>query len=1585
MRWLLLCLLLLLPAGLAAQSDDSDRGFIQGLLEGALSGPGREVRIEGFAGALSSRATIERITVADRNGVWLTISDVAMVWTRSALLRGEIEIDEISVGLVELPRPPLPAEGELPAPEASGSFSLPDLPVAIRIAQMQVARVDLGPPVLGEAAALSINGSAALAGGSASAQISVNRLDAGGEVNLNASYDDDTTNILLDLQVQEPEGGLAVNLLGIPDRPSLQLSIAGEGTLDDFTSDIRLVTDGEERLAGSVSLRGVDDGARRFAVDLGGDLAPMLAPDYQTFLGPDVQLTAEAAQRPDGTLTLELLDLRAAALELRATAEIAPDGWPHLLSLDGTIEPPQGDRILLPLSGPQTYVESVRLTGSFDSSEGNGWQIEGRAEGVERDAARLDTVGFAGSGVIDRDTDRVSGRLELDAGGIDPGDAALATAIGDTLRGVLSFDWSRETPLTLTDMELGGSDYSLTGDITVSGIDGTGDLTVAPDLTVTAQDLARFGPLTGLQLGGVASLAVSGSAEPLTGVIDLTLSGTTNDITTGIAQVDPLLAGEGTLSLGLVRDESGLRVDPLQVRTAEARIEGSARVSTGDSDVNVEAEIVDVARILPALDGAVNLSLQADQTGNVWQINADAALPGDASLQFRGSVAGDGDTEMTANGQLDGEIGRLAAFSGLAGRDISGRVTLGAEGSADLLDGSFTATARGETTQLAFDVPMVEPLFRGTTRFDLEAERDADGVLQLSQLDLTGPGLTASASGRLDAGESDVRLNAAIPELELILPDLPGAAQLTVTADQTDDAWAIEALAQLPGNAQVSYIGTVTGDGQTSLDIAGRAEAEIARLAPFSDLAGRPLSGGVAVDVEGSADALAGSFDLSASGETRSPTFGQPMVEPLLRGTTEFAVTARRDADGVLEVNDLDVNGPGLTASGTGRLDPGSSTARLSASLPNIALALPQLPGAAQLTVEAQQSDETWAIDALAQLPGDARVTYDGTITGDGQSALEVGGRIEAEIAQLAAYAGLAGRRLSGGVSLTAEGTADVLAGSFEIDANGETRSLAFEQPTIEPLLRGTSTFEVSAERDADGSLRIETVSLEGPALDAELSGSYASDEAALDFRASVSNLGLVVPELPGAASVEGSARHDGGPWQINVTGNGPGGITLRSSGTVAQDVSRVDVSLNGSVPLALANAQLSGQSLSGILRFDLAVDGPPALDSVTGRIGLENARFALPAQGIAINDIGGQVNLSGGRAQVGINGTIASGGQVRVSGPITLSPPFSANITAELVNATIRDRELFEANLNGRVTVEGPLTGGARIGGQITLGTVEVRIPNIGPSYAALDGLRHASPPADVQRTLQFAGLADTGEDSGEGSGPAYPLDLTISAPNRLFVRGRGLDAELGGELRLTGTTNDVVPIGQFDLIRGRIDLLGNRLSLDEGSVRIRGSFDPVLRFLARSEVDGTDVILLLEGEASSPELTVTSSPELPQDEALSLLLFGRDATSISPLQAVQLAAAIRTLSGRGGLGIQRLREGLGVDEFDIGTDADGNAEARIGKYISDTVYTDVVVNGDGDSEINLNLDVSENITARGRVGSDGDTAIGIFYERDY
>jgi hypothetical protein len=108
---------------------DEDDGFLLRFINDLLSGPGREVRIRDVSGVLSSQATIGEISVADADGVWLAVRNVTIDWSRRALFLRRLSINELTIGAIEVLRPPLPAG---PRVEAE-PFTLPELPLEVLV------------------------------------------------------------------------------------------------------------------------------------------------------------------------------------------------------------------------------------------------------------------------------------------------------------------------------------------------------------------------------------------------------------------------------------------------------------------------------------------------------------------------------------------------------------------------------------------------------------------------------------------------------------------------------------------------------------------------------------------------------------------------------------------------------------------------------------------------------------------------------------------------------------------------------------------------------------------------------------------------------------------------------------------------------------------------------------------------------------------------------------------------------------------------------------------------------------------------------------------------------------------------------------------------------------------------------------------------------------------------------------------------------------------------------------------------------------------------------------------------------------
>ena len=1415
MKHLIICCALLFPVAASAQTqEDTDKGYIVELIEGSLSGASRDVTIIGFQGALSSVATLDVLTVADVDGVWLTLEDVTLDWDRSALLTGRIEVSALRAERIIVARPPV-SEASGPAPEAT-PFSLPDLPVGITLGDLDIAQIILGEAFLGEEIAFKITGNAALSGGEGNASITATRLgDKQGTFEINGGYSNETRILDLLLNLQEDRNGIAATLLGLPGAPSTALTISGTAPIDNYAAKITLSTDGTDRVAGDFELT-QDDGGRLISLDIGGDVTPLFAPEYQSFFGDDTALTVLIGTGQNGEIDLRNLDLQSEAIQLTGTAQIGAQGWPERLNLRGQIKGDNGDLVLLPLSGPKTYVDGATFLLGYDGALSDDWSIDVTLDGLDRPGILLRQVNLTGGGKLvsgeGSETGSVSAQLRYQVQGIDLDDAAISEALGTNVSGVLNVTRIENEPTRIERLTINGPGLELVADATLSGLQN--GLRVNSNAVLSARDIARFSALAGRPLSGAADIAISSTIVPLDGAFDLIVTGTTQDLAVGIAQADALLAGTGDIAIAAKRDTQGTRLETLNIRTDAVTAKGTADLKS------------------------------------------------------------------------DGSVARF---------DI-----------------------------IAADISMIEPSLRGAASISGTADQNADGLLKLN---VTGDALATSFEATADVN--------------------PTPTGQTVNFDTT---------------------------------------ASISDLSAYAGLVGQQIAGGAQLSISGALLSDGQRFSVDVSGETDGLALGIPQIDPLLRGDGVVSVALARTGADQFRASDLLVKTDGFSISGdaSGNLS-GAGTAQIRAQVNDASILGQGLSGMLSATVDANR-DASGVATVTADVDGPAtQVNLNANINADNA----VTGTLQADIGNLAAYRTLIGQPVSGGVSARISGDLQADLSSFDVDVDATTSNIGIGNRTVDQLIGGAGRLQGNVQLDG-GRLTVNDldVSSANVTLRGDLGGASGTGRGA--FSARLRDVGIFTDQLSGPIDATGTAALDGGGnWAVDAQADGPGGIAVRANGQVGAN-GRLNLNATGQAPLGLANRIIEPRRISGDATFDLNVNGQPNLNAVSGRVDLRNAQLTAPTLGQGLSNIVGGITLGNGRAQVAVTADVKSGGTIAVRGPVTLASPQTADVAITLDDVILKDPELYETSISGQVTVKGPVQGGARIAGNLNLGQTDVQVPSSGVgALGDLPNVTHIGANGAVKTTLDRAGVSVSGAlpAAARNTSVPFPLDITINAPSRIFIRGRGLDAELGGTLKIGGTTNNIQPVGLFELTRGRIDILQQRFELTEGSASLQGDFEPYIRLVATTQArTGTTISIIVEGPATAPEVSFTSVPSLPQDEVLSQLIFGRDLQNISPLQAVQLAAAVGTLAGRGGGGlIDTFRQNVGLDDFDVTTDEDGNAAVRAGKYLSENVYTDVTVSSDGSTEINLNLDITDEITAKGTVDADGETSIGIFFERDY
>ena len=1026
----------------------------------------------------------------------------------------------------------------------------------------------------------------------------------------------------------------------------------------------------------------------------------------------------------------------------------------------------------------------------------------------------------------------------------------------------------------------------------------------------------------------------------------------------------------------------------------------------------------------PAVGRRLAWDLDGEIDSAVGQVRA-AAL----SLETeRGRLTGDGSFAWetgAADARLQLSYPALSPLGPVLGLAIAGSLEATAEITSPGPLGVLDAEVTGRLADLVVPDPVAQSLTTQTLDVAGRVARDETGALSLTALRLASSAATLTGEASLDAGLSQLSATyrAEVADLAVLGPavgqPLSGSAVVTGRAsgslDSPDVAGDLEvpkgSIAALPVNdLRVEF---------TASDLptrpSGRLAASIASPAGEVTATTRYVIAEDFVDLTALSLAAEG---LHAEGYARLPLDGTP-VTLRLDGRAE-----RLSRWLALAGLDGDAKGPfrlALSPAGprqAGRLETTLEDARLalapgdSVTVEALAATIDGADLWGSASAEARLAARGLAVADLDLVTldieasggaagGDYRVTAAGNWLGDlrldtaGRVAID-GDRIEVEVSRLSGHAFEQDLALQQAARFAVDGAAMAIS---DLD-------LAFGEARLQGSAR-----RAPGQLSADITVKDLPVTALRPVVDLPLAEGRGDARLQISGTAEAPR-GEVLAEvrkarfadLPEVPAVDLTLK---GRWQDGV---------LSSSGRLV-GLSDEDVVLSLDLPLRLdpdrlvpvvpPDRPLAGEltwqgpidplwdlvpadlhTLSGMGDVRVSVAGTVADPSLGGTFGLRQGRYESLEAGTLLSQLELTGDLADNRIRLTrLSATDGGSGSLAASGTIEVGPDWglSGELEAEFKDFAVLRRDDITAVAKGELQVTGSPSE-SLITGRIETDSVEVHIPD-------------RLPPDVVELAVveEGAASADTAEAVDRAAAPAahrVTFDLTIDIPRRAFIRGRGIESEWAGTLKLSGSDDKMVIKGRLGLVRGQVTALGKTFRLDEGSVEFLGTAanDPTLNIVARRKTEDIEVTITVSGPLSNPKLAFTSVPELPEDELISRVLFGKTTAQLSAIEAAQLAASVAELTGRaGGAGgiLGRIRTSLGVDVLRIETSETGGSttpDVAAGKYLTEDVYIGAKQGATAESgAAEIEVELTPNISIESEVGQQGQSQVGVKFKWDY
>ena len=1021
------------------------------------------------------------------------------------------------------------------------------------------------------------------------------------------------------------------------------------------------------------------------------------------------------------------------------------------------------------------------------------------------------------------------------------------------------------------------------------------------------------------------------------------------------------------------------------IEAVRLRLPGGAQLATLDGDFTADSGAAALHAIIRGLqipglrpqllaDSPVNIdaSMRLDEPARPLDVSASHRL---FSLHATAEA-----TALIAGGRsaaLELRLPNLTELAALAGQNVRGSALIKAQLQGDLAAVHLTLDANAA---LRAGTEVWSGAVGNNAALQLSGTL-TDRAITVENMKFSGRAVSLTASGNVQNSILHARWDLNAADLKAVSPALAGTLTASGSMDGPVTAFAGEARL----TSTLSVRGSPSGTLSAALKIRGLPSSPSGTVSAQGVLDGSPVH--LDVDLErapaGTLHALVQRADWKSVHVDGDITV--PPVAAQTHGQLRLGVGQLADLRDLLGTN---VSGS-LTGSVVLHSDQGHARAEVQVDARDLAAG--QFAGNAQLS--AQGRTDALGFELNMQLPN--LRGFKASVSASG--SLNIDARKIAVASATANYRGQDLRLLSPAQIALANGVAvDVL----KIGAQQAVFQLEGEiSPALDVRASVRRVEPALINVFAPGLLATGTIGAE-----AQLKGSLASPKGQVRLTATGLSsaddaaLGLPSLDLQATAKLTGdTAEIDarlmaGTASKFKVAGKAP----LNADG-------ELDLKISGSLDVGMINPVLEarGQHAAGQLEVDATVGGNVAAPRIQGTVNLTKGSVRDYARGLSLNDITAAIVGSEGTLQIKSLTASAAPGTVTMTGKVgVLQAGVPVDLYIKADNAQPLVSKLVTANLNADLHVSGTARTRLDVAGSVHLNRTLIGVPNsLPPDVVVLDVRRRGKPaPAARERQLVIG------------------LDVAVAAPQEFLVQGRGLDAEMGGDLHVGGTVDTPVVSGSLALLRGNFSLSNNKLNFSPESrvsfngAGLKNTIDPTLDFKAEATVADATVTLRITGLADAPKFEFTSSPPLPQDEIMARLLFGQNAAALSAFQLAQIGATLAALSGVGGDGglnpLVKIQRSLGLDRLTVGPGATTNtasgpentgASIAAGRYISKRVYIEAKQTTLGTSQLETDVDLTKHLKLQTRLGNgtasvqgttpenDPGSSVGLVYQFEY